>query len=103
MDVQSDSRKYLDQLGEYLEDNNGAQLEIIGYADDMEEARLDSDIGISRAKSVRDYLLKHYKITVDRLKSTGYGQYANLTETPVDGSSHQPLNRKVELRIIKTL
>lgn len=96
-----DYNEQLDQIGEILVENQGIQLEIIGFADSIGTNDYNKNLSFDRAKSVRNYLSKKYKITIDRLPTTGYGEYASLSHNPNYKAFPLALHRRVAFRIIE--
>ncbi|MCH8126082.1 OmpA family protein [candidate division KSB1 bacterium] len=90
----------LDQIGEILEQNPEIQLEIIGFTDSVGTEEYNEKLSIKRAEVVKNYLAKKFKITIDRLPTTGYGEYTSLSMNPNYKAFPTALHRRVAFRVI---
>ena len=99
-EVVADYIEQLDQIGEILEQNPEIQLEIIGFADSVGTEEYNEKLSIKRAEVVKNYLSRKFKITIDRLPTTGYGEYASLSKSPNYKAFPTALHRRVAFRVV---
>ncbi|MFO0987818.1 MAG: OmpA family protein [Alphaproteobacteria bacterium] len=91
----TDAQIVLRNLGQALKDPRLAKFRftIAGHTDAVGDAAYNQTLSERRAKAVQDYLVFHYGIDVQRLKSVGYGKTRLLDAAkPNDG-----VNRRVQI------
>jgi outer membrane protein OmpA-like peptidoglycan-associated protein len=91
----TDAQIVLRNLGQALKDPRLAKFRftIAGHTDAVGDAAYNQTLSERRAKAVQDYLVFHYGIDVQRLKSVGYGKTRLLDlARPNDG-----VNRRVQI------
>lgn len=93
--LETDALINLDRLGTALSDPKlaGKKFRIGGHTDAKGSDRRNLILSERRAKTVREYLVKHFKIPANNLVATGYGRTKPLD--PKDPES--PVNRRVEV------
>ncbi len=91
----TDAQIVLRNLGQALKDPRLAKFRftIAGHTDAVGDAAYNQTLSERRAKAVQDYLVFHYGIDLQRLKSVGYGKTRLLDSAkPADG-----VNRRVQI------
>jgi len=88
------SYKGLDEVIEVLQKNKDLKLEINGHTDNSGRSEYNKTLSQQRADAVKKYLTEK-GISVDRLKSTGYGDERPLVEN--SNEENRAKNRRVEL------
>jgi len=89
-----DTLPYLDSVGQMLtlSRTQGVRLKVTGHADASGNAVHNLRLSEARAVAVKDYLVKTYGVTPERLETIGRGEESPLPGTdPFDG-----VNRRVE-------
>lgn len=93
-EIQSDSRPYLDQVGEMMKLPEAAKRKIVieGHTDASGSAGYNKQLSIRRAQAVKDYLVKKHKVEPELLVAVGKGEAELLPDrSPRDG-----MNRRVQ-------
>lgn len=92
-EINSNSKAYLDKVGEMLISQNyrNKRLIIEGHTDAKGSDGYNLYLSERRAHAVSDFLTKYYGISPTRFKVTGLGKSRSLTRDPYDGK-----NRRVE-------
>jgi type IX secretion system PorP/SprF family membrane protein len=93
-----ESKKQLDQLVGYLQQNPNASIVVKGYTDNTGEDDYNYRLSFSRAKAVVDYLVSK-GIDAGRLASRGYGSQDPVTDNATEEG--RKMNRRVEFTIGK--
>jgi outer membrane protein OmpA-like peptidoglycan-associated protein len=95
--IRADSFGALDRLADYLRQNSGLRLEIIGHTDLHGTPDYNMDLSLRRARAVRDYLVGK-GLAAERFQVKGAG----LTRPVIDkiGEGFDERNRRTEFRII---
>lgn len=93
-----DSKIQLDELGSALSSEALAAdyFEIGGHTDIRGTVEYNLDLSLRRAKKVKDYLLKKFKISPDRLIIKGYGKDSLIAFG--DKEASHALNRRVVIK-----
>ncbi len=94
----SSSYYELDQLLEYLTQNENIRLEISGHTDNIGDSIYNLELSKARAKVVVDYLCTK-GINISRLEYQGFGDKVSLFDN--DSDEHRKKNRRVEFKIIE--
>lgn len=94
-------REYMPLLNEViktLKDNPNVRVRIEGYTDSIGTKAYNDKLALKRAKSVRDYLVKH-GIPADRIEMVGYGKekYIATNRTPIGRLT----NRRADFIILR--
>lgn len=95
--LKEESRAELNKLANFMEANPKIRIEIGGHTDNQGNAAHNQALSENRAKSVRDYLVKH-GVDPQRLSAKGYGQ-----ESPVasnDSAEGRAKNRRTEIKVL---
>lgn len=87
----------LHAVGTFLASHPAISLEVSGHADVRGPDWYNFDLSAQRASTVRNYLISAYGIAPHRLRAVGYGETALLPGY----SGYDPLNRRVEFRLIR--
>lgn len=85
---------YVTDLSGYLDRNPSAKVEIIGHTDDVGKASSNFELGLKRAKNVRDYIVSR-GVSAERLNASSKGE-----EDPIDSAKTQEArekNRRIEV------
>lgn len=80
-----------------IKESPNSYFEIAGYADSTELGRLNKDLALRRANSIRDYLVSK-GIGPSRFKTSVYEDKRPLVSP--EGSIGRKLNRRVEIKIL---
>jgi outer membrane protein OmpA-like peptidoglycan-associated protein len=91
----TDAQIVLRNLGTALKDQRLAKYRflIAGHTDAVGDAAYNQTLSERRAKAVQDYLVFHYGIDAQRLKSVGYGKTRLLDST----NPNAGVNRRVQI------
>lgn len=87
----------IDKLGLALKENDDLRIEIQGHTDPTGDKAYNKVLSLSRAQSVKSYLMNQYKISADRLSAVGYGD-----ELPIANNltrEGRETNRRVEIKV----
>lgn len=95
--LKEESFGQLDQMIEFLENNETLRLEIQGHTDNTGSLKLNQRLSNDRAKAVVDYLVDH-GIEQSRLEWKGYA--FSFPIAPNSTAEGRAKNRRVELKII---
>lgn len=93
-----DLQLYLDGLANYLEENPGSRISIVGHSDNRGSQQQNFDRSLKRANKVRNYLISK-GIDPMRLLATGRG--ALDPEEPNTTAAGRAANRRVEIEVIR--
>jgi len=98
-DVNSDKLKpessgTLNDIAKVLQENPDVKVKIVGHTDSDGEDKSNLDLSKRRAASVKNALVKDYKINETRLETDGKGEGDPVA--PNDNSTNKSLNRRVE-------
>jgi len=96
-DLKPQSRTELNRLIEFLRQYRDVQIEVSGYTDNVGSPETNIQLSQRRAQAVVEYLSSH-GISVNRLRSKGYGEGHPLAAN--DTEAHRQLNRRIELHIL---
>ena len=94
------SRDYikLDKIARLLKRYKHLEIEIGGHTDNVGEENLNKDLSLSRANSVRGYLITK-NIDPGRMRAIGYGSLYPGKKS--SGKEESELNRRVEFKLSK--
>lgn len=98
-DLNESSYEELDRVVKLMTDNPDINIEISAHTDNVGSDAYNLRLSKRRANSVKTYLSEK-NIGENRLISIGFGESKPLY--PNDSDEHKALNRRVELKIIKT-
>lgn len=90
--------KHYDELARgaaFIKKNAGQKILIAGHTDSTGTAAYNQALSQRRADSVRDYLVKKFKLDASRLFARGFGESAPVAGN--DTAEGRQLNRRVEL------
>ncbi|MBF0219777.1 MAG: OmpA family protein [Gammaproteobacteria bacterium] len=87
----------LEELAAALHDSRlqGEPLLIAGHTDAVGEDEYNMDLSIRRARSVREYLRRHFAMGGEQLRIIGFGERLPLVEN--DSEANRSMNRRVEV------
>ena len=71
--VQKSQLPNVEMIAKYMKNNPDAKIKISGYASPEGSAELNQKLSEKRANTVKDILVKKYKISADRLEAEGLG------------------------------
>lgn len=71
--VQKSQLPNVEMIAKYMKNNPDAKIKISGYASPEGNAELNQKLSEKRAETVKDILIKKYKISADRLEAEGLG------------------------------
>ncbi len=86
-------QKHLDILGKVLTDKESITISLEGHTDMTGAADFNQSLSIKRAEKVKEYLVKTYNISSDRINTNGYG-FNRLTDR---NDPYSRANRRVEV------
>ncbi|MBL3658573.1 PorP/SprF family type IX secretion system membrane protein [Fulvivirga sediminis] len=95
-ELNTDAKKYLDELVSLLKAHPNTYLEVIGHTDDIGSEDANEKIALQRASVVIDYLISK-GIAQERLKATSKGDKDPLV--PNTSDENRAKNRRVEFVI----
>lgn len=93
--IKPESSAALAPIGEVLKADTTLRLEIQGHTDNVGARAANQTLSQARAAAVRDYLIKTFAITPDRLTATGLGDTKPVADNATEPGRAQ--NRRVEL------
>jgi outer membrane protein OmpA-like peptidoglycan-associated protein len=88
----------LDKVANFLNDNPEMKIEIGGHTDNVGNAKLNQQLSLARANSVRDHILSK-GISADRIVAKGYGLEKPVTSNATKAG--QATNRRVEFTVLE--
>ena len=91
-----EARGQLQALGDAMKGERLASygFKIIGHTDAVGTADYNRELSLSRAQSVKAYLIESFSISAERLEAVGKGESELIDSLPEDSSSH----RRVEIQ-----
>ena len=97
-DLTPKGREQAEALGEALSDPvfSDNRFHLVGHTDEVGSQEYNLPLSQNRAEAVRKYILKHFRIAPDRIRTSGRGK-AELLFHGGDKAT-QALNRRVEVR-----
>ena len=87
----------LNKFGELLGRYRYLTIHIEGFTDNVGSNMLNKIISLNRAKAVRDYILKKYSISLERMIVIGHGKAFPIADNST--TAGRSLNRRVEITI----
>ncbi len=94
--VRKDSVPILEEAAKSLEENKDVHVVVEGHTDSKGTEAYNDALSLSRAKAVRDYLVK-LGVPADRLSVLGLGERSPVASNDTDAGRAQ--NRRVELLV----
>jgi outer membrane protein OmpA-like peptidoglycan-associated protein len=94
--LKPESKETLDQIALLMEGDPNLKLEIVGHTDNRGGAEYNMDLSRRRAANVVDALVTEYKISADRLSSSGAGSTMPVASNATEEGRAR--NRRVELK-----
>lgn len=93
----------LDSIGRFLIKHPSLVVEIAGHTDNVPVVhspyKNNMELSKARAEAVKNYLIKKFKISAERLIAKGYGETQPIA--PNDTEEGRAMNRRIEFRIIQ--
>jgi outer membrane protein OmpA-like peptidoglycan-associated protein len=77
---------------------NDAHFAIEGYTDNLGSKQLNDQVGLARAKAVRQYLNEQYEIPLDRIGVISYGMDKPVADNSTPEGRAQ--NRRVVIKVV---
>jgi OmpA-OmpF porin, OOP family len=96
--VLDESFEQLNNLSEYLKENEKLKIQIEGHTDNQGDSKENKKLSIDRAYNVREYLISK-GIESKRIKFIGYGDTKPIAENGKEESRKR--NRRVEYKIFE--
>jgi outer membrane protein OmpA-like peptidoglycan-associated protein len=93
-DIGPQYREQIAQVADRLTKFTDTKATIEGYTDDQGADENNRRLSQKRAESVRDYLIREFKIPADRLKAVGYGESNPVADNATPEGRQK--NRRVE-------
>lgn len=81
-------------LADYLADNPGTRLALVGHTDDTGDLQANIAVSTKRAEAVRARLIETYGVAADRIEAQGVGYLAPITSNATPAG--RDINRRVE-------
>jgi len=78
-DIKPESEKAIAIVADYLQENPGVNVYIVGHTDNVGDYLMNQKLSKSRGESVKNYLVSKYKIPVTRLTGDGAGTVCPVT------------------------
>ncbi|GFE62609.1 OmpA family protein [Geobacter sp. AOG2] len=72
-DIKPKYHEELKKVGDFLNENPGAKGVIEGHTDNVGSLKMNMSLSQRRAESVRNYIIKNFKIAPERIGAKGYG------------------------------
>jgi len=96
--VSSEIKTYVQELKSFINENDGYQVKLDGFAQDGSNDEWNTRVSKYRVRAVRDLLLE-FGISNDKIQIEYFGKSNPISE----GNSNRELdkNRRVELRILQ--
>lgn len=95
--LKTESYKSLNNLAELMVYKKSLKIEISGHTDDVGDDHANHILSESRAKSVRDYIIKR-GIASERVVAVGYGEEQPIADNSFEEGRKK--NRRTEVRIL---
>jgi len=93
--IEKSSFELLDKIGAVIESSK-LNFDIIGHTDSNGDEKKNLDLSKERAQSVKDYLIKKFKINEVQLSVSGKGESEPVADNNTEDGKRQ--NRRVEFR-----
>jgi outer membrane protein OmpA-like peptidoglycan-associated protein len=92
------TREILTNLGQHLKKNAVEKVIIEGHTDSVGQEKYNYELGLQRAKVIREYLVRSEKLDPNLVEARSYGE----TRPVADNGNYQgrQLNRRVVFRIV---
>jgi len=87
----------IDSHGNFLIDHPLYKLQISGHTDSQGKEDANLRLSQARADAIREYLIKEFKISKERITAHGYGSSKPIVAEQTD--EDRKLNRRVEFEI----
>lgn len=97
--LKTESYQMLEEVAEFLNENQSLSLEIIGHTDNVGNPSQNLILSKERAQSVIDFLIEK-GVKKTRLKANGYGQEKPIASND-DEKEGRELNRRIEVRVLE--
>lgn len=98
-DLNPISASFLNNLGDFLKENQGLIIEIGGHTDNSGTPAINQKLSLSRAQRVKEFLVREMGIDKDRILVKGYS-----SEFPIADNSTpegRAMNRRIEITTLK--
>ena len=79
-------------------DLTSAHFEIEGYTDNLGSKEVNDQMGLARAKAVKQYLSEHYEIPGDCIHAVSYGMESPVADNSTPEGRAQ--NRRVVIKVV---
>lgn len=94
--IRPQSTRVLQQIAGILERNPDWKLSVGGHTDSIGDDKFNQNLSQRRAEAVKNALVKQYKISPDRLSTSGFGSSRPIADnSTIEGRAR---NRRVELQ-----
>lgn len=94
-DIKPESDKAISLLADFLKENPGVNVYLIGHTDNVGSYEMNQKLSKSRGEAVKNYLVSKYGISATRLTGDGVGPVCPVTTN--DTEEGKALNRRVEI------
>jgi OOP family OmpA-OmpF porin len=97
--LNSRSRRVLDDIAPELEKHPRYVLEVVGHTDDVGTSRYNLRLGAERSETVRRYLNSEHRIPLSRMATISFGSGKPVTHG--ENTQSRALNRRAEIRVLE--
>ncbi|WPR74453.1 OmpA family protein [Algoriphagus sp. NG3] len=94
--IQPSSFKFLNELGNILQEDGSINIQIIGHTDSDGDQNSNQTLSENRAKSVAAYLSENFGVEMERLMTLGKGESEPLNKN--SNAAEKAANRRVEFK-----
>jgi len=95
--LKPEAAKALDALAEHFADSGKLNIEVAGHTDGVGSDAANQKLSEQRARSVADYLMRHFGIKPTNISVVGYGESQPVAGN--DSEDGRQANRRVEIVI----
>ncbi len=96
IDLSVSDRKKITEITRYLDNVDGAKLDVVGHTDNVGDAAKNTKLGLDRAEFAKNYLILN-GISADKISSSSQGPNQPIADN--DTKQGKSKNRRVEVKI----
>lgn len=98
-DIQEGYTSAINKLGMALKNDENLKVEVQGHTDTTGPNGLNMTLSSSRAQAVKQYLIKNFEISPERLSAKGYGPLQPVSSN--ETFEGRKKNRRVDIKMIQ--
>jgi hypothetical protein len=98
-DFNPDIADFMNQLGEFLKENQGLIVEVSGHTDNTGTREINQKLSLSRAQRIKQYLVRKLKIDEDSIIVKGYSSRFPIADN--NTPKGRAKNRRIEISTLK--